>query len=124
VTKQQVCQPFFPLVPPNLITVYCVGVNGWARFASTNQPSQAESNFGDGSGPLFTIYSKIAEKDDNKRVERWQRDALGILIFVSPHFAFCVAPCVNGKTLDRPLLYRRRDIGHHVRPGPQTTLTG
>ena len=96
---------------------------GWPRFAS-NQPSQAESNFGDGSGPLFTIYSKIAEKDDNKRVERWQRDALGILIFVSHHFAFCVAPCVNGETLDRSVLHRSRDIGHRIGPGPQTTLTG
>ena len=56
-----------------------------------NQPSQAESNFGDGSGPLFSIYSKIAEKDDNKRAERWQGDAQGILIFVSPHFAFRIA---------------------------------
>lgn len=101
-----------------------VGVyHGWPRSASIH-PSHADSNFGDGSGPLFTIYSKIAEKDDNKRAERWQKDAQGILIFVSPHFASHIAPCVNGKTLDRSVLYRRRDIGHHVGPGPQTTPTG
>ena len=49
-----------------------------------NQPSQVESNFGDSSGPLFTIYYKAAEEEDNKMVKRWQDDAKGILIFVSP----------------------------------------
>ena len=49
-----------------------------------NQPLQEESNFGDSSGPLFSIYSKAAEDEDNKMVERWQKDADGILIFVSP----------------------------------------
>jgi hypothetical protein len=47
------------------------------------QASQGESNFGDSSGPLFSIYSKAAEEEDNKMVERWQKDADGILIFVS-----------------------------------------
>ena len=58
---------------------------GWPRSAS----NQAGSNFfGDASEPLFSIYSKTTEKADNKIVERWQRDALGILIFVSLHVAF------------------------------------
>jgi hypothetical protein len=48
-----------------------------------DQPSQEESNFGDSSGPLFSMYSKAAEEEDNKMVERWQKDADGILIFVS-----------------------------------------
>ena len=60
---------------------------GWNRSAS-NQPSHAGSNFGDGSEPLFSTYSKTAEKEDNKVVERWQRDAQGILIFVSLRVAF------------------------------------
>ena len=30
------------------------------------------------------MYSKAAEEEDNKMVERWQKDADGILIFVSP----------------------------------------
>ena len=30
------------------------------------------------------MYSKIAEEEDNKMTERWQKDADGILIFVSP----------------------------------------
>jgi hypothetical protein len=52
--------------------------------AIQNQPSQGESNFDDSSGQFFSIYSKAAEEEDNKMVERWQEDAQGILIFVSP----------------------------------------
>ena len=65
----------------------------WPRSTS-NQPSQAYpgSNFGNGSGPLFSMYSNIAGKEDDKMVERWQRDAQGILIFVSRHVASCAAP--------------------------------
>ena len=66
---------------------------GWPRSSSSNHPSQAGFNFGDGSEPLFSIYSNTAEKEDNKMAERWQRDAQGILIFVSPHVAFRIAPC-------------------------------
>ena len=47
-----------------------------------NQSFQGETKFGDGSGPLFTLYSKIAEEEDNKMVGRWQKDAEGIVIFV------------------------------------------
>jgi hypothetical protein len=54
---------------------------------TANQPLQGESNFGDSSGPLFSIYSKAAEDEDNKMVDRWQKDADGILFFVSP----CIA---------------------------------
>lgn len=31
------------------------------------------------------MYSKIAEEEDNKMVERWQKDAEGIIIFVCPN---------------------------------------
>jgi hypothetical protein len=54
-----------------------------------NQPLQSlqgESSFGDSSGPFFSIYSKVAEEEDRKMVERWQKDADGILIFVSPPY--------------------------------------
>ena len=46
-------------------------------------PYRGGSNVGDSSGPLFSLYSKVAEEEDNKMVERWQKDADGILIFVS-----------------------------------------
>ena len=28
------------------------------------------------------MYSKIAEEEDNKMIERWQKDSEGIIIFV------------------------------------------
>ena len=37
------------------------------------------------SGPLFSLYSKMVEEDDIKRAERQQKDAEGIVLFVSPH---------------------------------------
>lgn len=51
---------------------------------TSNQRLQGESKFSDSSGPLFFMYSKAAEEEDKKMVERWQKDADGILIFVSP----------------------------------------
>ena len=54
------------------------------RHHEPSHPSGGESNFGDSSGPLFSIYSKAAEDEDNKMVDRWQKDADGILFFVSP----------------------------------------
>ncbi|KAI0264770.1 hypothetical protein BGY98DRAFT_1159686 [Russula aff. rugulosa BPL654] len=33
---------------------------------TTNQPLQAESNFGDSSGPLFSMYSKAADEEDKR----------------------------------------------------------
>jgi hypothetical protein len=59
---------------------------------------QEESNFGDSSGPLFTIYSKAAEEEDNKMVERWQKDADGILIFVSSYVGIQSALCIISRT--------------------------
>lgn len=52
-------------------------------------PSQERSHLGDSSRPLFNMYSKIAEKDDNTMAERWQKDADGMLIFVSHGYALC-----------------------------------
>ncbi|KAF8460574.1 hypothetical protein DFH94DRAFT_805739 [Russula ochroleuca] len=49
--------------------------------STPGQPSQGESNIGDGSGKLFSMYSKAAEEEDNKLAESWQKDADGILIF-------------------------------------------
>jgi hypothetical protein len=45
----------------------------------------SENEPGDSSGLLFSIYSKMVEKEDNKRAERHQKDAEGIVLFVSPH---------------------------------------
>jgi hypothetical protein len=47
-------------------------------------PAQGASKFGDSSGQLFSMYSKAAEDEDDKLILSSQKDADGILIFVSP----------------------------------------
>jgi hypothetical protein len=66
--------------------------------AVPTQPPQGESNFGDSSVPLFSLYSKIAEEEDNKLTDRWQKDADVILIFVSVHATTSVVTRINGST--------------------------
>ena len=85
---------------------------------------QGESNFGDSSGPLFSIYSKAAEEEDNKMVERWQKDADGILIFVSPRMDIHADLCINWNTIDRFILCRCRCTPLRDRPGPQAKQSG
>ena len=70
---------------PSLISQTCiVGDHHDQPQLAQIQPSQV-SNFGDSSGPLFSMYSKFAEEEDNKMTDQWTKDADGILIFVSPH---------------------------------------
>ena len=65
----------------------------WPTQNKPSQPSGGASSSGDSSGSLFTIYSKAAEEEDNKMVERWQKDADGILIFVSPLVNITIPLC-------------------------------
>ena len=44
---------------------------------------------------FFSIYSKIAKEEDKDMVERWQKDAEGILVFVSPRVEIHAALCIN-----------------------------
>ena len=88
-----------------------------------NQPLQ--SNFGDSSGPLFSIYSKAAEDEDNKMVERWQKDADGILIFVSPpscRHASIIA--YNWNVIDWSILCRSRCPSCRDSPGSEAKQSG
>ena len=57
-------------------------------------------------------------------VERWQKDADGILIFVSPCFAIHVDLCVNWNTADRSILCRGRHTPWCDRPGPEAKQSG
>jgi hypothetical protein len=50
-----------------------------------------ELDFGDPSGPLFSLYSDIADKEDKEFANRWQQDAKDILVFVSSHVAILTA---------------------------------
>jgi hypothetical protein len=48
-----------------------------------NPPSHGQANFSDSSGRLFNMYVKMTEEEDKTMAHRWQKDADGILIFVS-----------------------------------------
>jgi hypothetical protein len=52
-------------------------------------------------------------------VERWQKDADGILIFVSPQVRFCTNAWVD-RPIDRFILCCRRCIPRRVISGPET----
>ena len=83
------------------------------------RPSKKGSNSGDSSGPLFSMYSKTAETEDNTMAERWNKDADGMLIFVSLHIRLNAITCTNRKSIDRFILCGRRFIPHSVNPGPE-----
>jgi hypothetical protein len=70
------------------------------------------------------MYSNMAEREDNKMAERWQRDALVILIFVSLRLSFTSLHTPTGRALDRFLFRPRRGVSHPVYPGPQTKRAG
>jgi hypothetical protein len=85
--------------------------------------TQGESNFGDSSGPLFSLYSKIAEEEDNKMTDRWQKDADGILIFVSNRLAILI-PTYTNCTIDGSIFCCRCCATCSVRPRSQAKFTG
>ena len=93
-------------------------------MTTSNQRLQGESNFGDRSWPLFTIYSKATQEEDNKMTERWQKDADGILIFVSPRVDIHLSLHTNWNTIDRSILCRSRCPPCFDRPGPETKQSG
>ena len=92
---------------------------------TSNQPLQGESIFGDSSGSLFSIYSKAADDEDNKMVERWQKDADGILIFVSHRIVIIrLSLHINRNTIDWSILCRSRCTPCSDSPGPETEQSG
>jgi hypothetical protein len=50
--------------------------------SAQDQALRSESNFVDGSGPIFSMYLEMATEEDKKMAENWKADADGILIFV------------------------------------------
>jgi hypothetical protein len=92
--------------------------------STPNPLSQGELNFGDSSGAFFSLYSKIAEEEDNKMVERWQKDADGILIFVSPCVGNRVVLYINWNIIDRSILCRSRCTPCCDRPRPEAKQSG
>ena len=82
------------LTPSDGLTSPIVDGHGDQHQSTPNQPLRGESNFGDSSGPFFSIYSKAADDEDNKMVERWQKDADGILIFVGLRVIYISLPII------------------------------
>lgn len=70
---------FFFVVSPNRVVTQG---HTYPPQPAHSQASQGESNFIDGSGPLFTMYAEMAGEEDKKMAESWKGDADGILIFV------------------------------------------
>jgi hypothetical protein len=64
------------------------------------------------------MYSKIAEEEDNKMTERWQKDADGILIFVSPRVCIYYYT-LNWSAVGRFILCRRRYATFRDDLGPE-----
>ncbi|KAH9972315.1 hypothetical protein BGW80DRAFT_383040 [Lactifluus volemus] len=58
-----------------------INMSGPPNQPAQNQPLQGKANFSDGSDPLFNMYVKMTEGEDDKMAHRWQKDADGILIF-------------------------------------------
>ena len=83
--------------PPHFVTQGCREVEFEDIFydienpplpASSGEP-QAESNYTDGSGALFSMYLDRAEEEDKKAADRWKGDADGILVFVRRTCCLC-----------------------------------
>ncbi|KAH9057219.1 hypothetical protein EDB87DRAFT_1833244 [Lactarius vividus] len=59
-----------------------------------NQAPQGESNFADGSIPMFSMYLERAAEEDKKMAEGWKADADGILFFTGL-FSAAVATLIS-----------------------------
>ena len=102
---------------------------------SKNQPSspppKGESNFGDSSGPIFSMYSTITKEEDDQVAERWQKDADGVLIFVSrrvPYLCHWAHKLCHHRQVYSPLQsphclpYPSRTSGRALKILPHSTL--
>ena len=92
------------LHPSSLILQTCIVDGRHDQPQSTsnqptpNRPLLGQSDYGDSSWPLYLMYSKIAEEEDNRMVERCQKDKDGTLIIVSPSCSSSVDSAHQPKT--------------------------
>jgi hypothetical protein len=81
---------------PTVLTGLPIGDDGQypPQSARQNRASQPEgqSDFIDGSGPIFSMYMEMAEEEDKKLAKSWKADADSILVFVR---LYLLAPCVT-----------------------------
>jgi hypothetical protein len=57
-------------------------------------------------------------------VDRWQKDADGILFFVSPRVGIRLSLHINWNTIDRSIFCRSRCLTCCYRPGPEAKQSG
>ena len=70
------------------------------------------------------MYSKLAGEEDDEMVDRWQKDADGILIFVSSPIDTHANMHTNQNIIDWSVLCRGSWATRHLRPGPQAEFSG
>lgn len=70
------------------------------------------------------MYSKVAEEEDNKAAELWQKDADGILIFVSCRVSVHSSLNINWNAIDRFILCCCRRTACCIYPGPEAKPSG
>lgn len=89
-----------------------------------NDPPKGEPEYVDGSGPLFSMYLKLAGEQDKDLAESWKGDADGILTFVSRHSTCAISTQIEPELEDWFILCRCRNISCGIRPGPQAKYPG
>ena len=92
----------------------------WAQNRAC-QP-EGQSDFVDGSGPIFSMYLTMAEEEDKTMTESWKADAEGTLVFVRlyllvPYFHLTRRP-------DWCILRCRRLFAFGIAPGSATESAG
>jgi hypothetical protein len=70
------------------------------------------------------MYSKLAEEEDNKMVDRWQKEAEGILIFVSSGVHPFTRSGWDWNSAGRFILRRRRHVPLRDAPGLEAEPSG
>ena len=71
------------------------------------------------------MYVKMSQEEDNKMADRWQKDADGILIFVSPHITSThLSVVTNVNIIDRFILCFCCGIARSVNPRLEAKFTG
>jgi hypothetical protein len=71
------------------------------------------------------MYVKMSQEEDDKMANRWQRDADGILIFVSLHVTSThLSVVTNVNTVDRFILRGSCGIAHSFNSRLEAKFTG
>ena len=106
----------------SLITPATKGSHQHPPHSAQAQARQGVSNFADGSGLIFAMYSDMATEEDKKMAESWKADADGILIFVRLHHLLVLQ--TDSMVVDRVVLCCCCIIDLSVNSGHSTKLAG